>query len=220
MGPAVLGDALSIVPLVVAFPLAVFSLRHHLILSLCQLVVTSPLLVHLLRRPLVLSSRRLVVVSPLDVPPSHRLIVLDVPPSHRLFVSFCHPLLVLSRQLNVASSLIVLSLCRSLVLSSCRLVVAFPLIAPPLILLSCQPSFTSPSPCHSPSPMPSNTVTVKCCHRHRTPPPLPQLNAVSIVHCPPLPRQSSITTVKNQCHQQPSPDVATDQRWCQSPSLP
>jgi hypothetical protein len=39
--------------------------------------------------------------------------------------------------------------------------------------------FAPPSPCHSPSPTPSNTV--ECCLRHQTPLPLPPLNTVSIV---------------------------------------
>jgi len=139
----------------------------------------------LLRHPLILSSHRLVVVFPLDAPPFFVLLSL---PSRRLVVSLsrrliilpCPPLVVSSCQLVVTSSLIVLSLCRPLVLSSCRLVVALPLLAPPSCPLVVPAIFVLPSPCRSPSPTPSNTV--ECCLRHQMPPPLPPLNAVSIVH--------------------------------------
>ena len=81
------------------------------------------------RRPLVLSSRQLVVVSPLDAPPSRRLVVL----SSRRAVSRClvTPLVV------APSSLVVLSLHRPLVLSSCWLVVALHVLAPPSCPLVC-----------------------------------------------------------------------------------
>ena len=63
------------------------------------------------------------------------------------------PLIFASRQLVVApSSLVVLSLHRPLVLSSCWLVVALPLLAPPSR--------------RSPPPTPSNAAE-RCCH-HRT----------------------------------------------------
>ena len=153
--------------------------------------------------------RRLLTRHPLVVSPSCRLVVslsrclvvssscrLVVLPSRRLVISLCRPLVVLSRQLVVASSLIVAHcaalssshhagwLLRCLTLCTSR----------PLIVR--QPSFASPSPCRSPSPTPSKTV--ECYRHHQTPPPPPPLNAISYFHCPLLPQQSSITTVKHQ----------------------
>ena len=53
--------------------------------------------------------------------------------------------------------------------------------APPSHPLVVPAIFASPSPCHSPSKTPPNTV--KCCRYHRMPPPLSPLNVISIVHC-------------------------------------
>jgi hypothetical protein len=109
--------------LVVTLPLAVLSLRHPLVNSSCQLVVASPLLVLLLRpappsRPLVMPAGCCVASQRAALSPSPRLVV--------------PPLVVSSRQLVVApSSLVVLSLHHPLVLSSCWLVVALPVLAPP-----------------------------------------------------------------------------------------
>jgi hypothetical protein len=109
--------------------------------------------------PLVLSLHRLVVVAlPLDALPSHRLVVL-----------LCH----LRCLVTPASCHTIISRC--------------PLIAPPshpLIVLAgycvaCHCAALSSSR-RSPSPMPSNAAK-HCCH-HQTPPQLPSLNAVSIVH--------------------------------------
>ena len=131
--------------LVVALPLAVLSLRHPLIKSLHQLVVALPLAVLSLRHPLINSSRQLVVTLPLLV-----LLLRPAMPSRPLVApagcciasrratlsSSCRlgvpPLVVSSRQLVVLpSSLVVLSLHRPLVLSSCWLVVALPVLALP-----------------------------------------------------------------------------------------
>ena len=108
--------------LVVALPLAVLLLCHPLVNSLRQVSSSRCLVVSSSRRLVVSSSRRLVVSS------SCRLVV----------VSSCHlvvpPLVVSSRQLAVAPlSLVVLSLPlhRPLILSSCWLVGALPLLVPP-----------------------------------------------------------------------------------------
>ena len=75
------------------------------------------------RRPLILSSHQLVVTSPLDVPLSRRLV----------FLSSCRAASrCLVMPLVVApSSLVVLSLHHPLILSSCWLVVALHVLAPP-----------------------------------------------------------------------------------------
>ena len=128
--------------LAVTLPLAVLSLRHPFVFLSPQLVVILPLVVLSLRHPLFNSSHRLVVVSPLLV-----LLLCPVSPSPPLVVpagccvtsqrtalsSSCHifvpPLVVLSRQLAVSpSSLVVHLLHRPLILSSCWLVVACPLV--------------------------------------------------------------------------------------------
>jgi len=97
-------------------------LSHHLSLSSC----CAP------RHPLVFLSNRLVVAA---LSSSRRLIVSS---SRRLVVP---PLVILSRQLVVApSSLVILSLHRPLVLSSCWLLVMLPLLAPPscpLVVVHC-----------------------------------------------------------------------------------
>ena len=151
---------------------------------LCQLVVALPLVILLLRHPLVVLSRRLVAASPLEAPPSCRLAVL-----------LCHPLIVSWRQLVVTTSLIVLSFCCPLVLSSCWLVVALPLFVPPSSPLVVPAIFALPLPCHSPSTTPSNTTATAAIERHLYCPPLPQLPSIATVkcQCPP----SSITAVKH-----------------------
>ena len=127
-------------------PLNVLSLRCPLVILSRQLVIALPLTVLSLRQPLVIPSRQLVIVAspflvlslrptppsrPLAAPAgccvaSRRAALLS---SHRLVVP---PLVVSSRQLVVApSSLVVLSLHRPLVLSSCWLVVALSVLAPP-----------------------------------------------------------------------------------------
>jgi hypothetical protein len=109
--------------LVVALPLVVLSLCHPLVNSLLQRVVASPLIVLLLR----------------PAPPSHPLVApagccvasrrAALSSSRRLVAP---PLVVSSRQLAVVpSSLANLSLHRPLVLSSCWMVVALPVHAPP-----------------------------------------------------------------------------------------
>ncbi len=109
--------------LVVALPLAILLLCHPLIKSSHQLVVTSPLLVLLLRPAM--PSRPLVVPAGCCI--ASRCATLSS--SRHLTVP---PLVVSSRQLVVSpSSLVVLSLHRPLVLSSCWLVVALPVLAPP-----------------------------------------------------------------------------------------
>jgi hypothetical protein len=131
--------------LVVASPLAILSFRCPRIVLSRQLVVTLPLTVLLLRHPLVNSSCQLVVASSLLVlslrptPPSCPLVASAgccVASRHAALSSSRHlvvpPLVVLSRQLVVMpSSLFVFSLHRPLVLSSCWLVVALPVLAPP-----------------------------------------------------------------------------------------
>jgi hypothetical protein len=109
---------------------------------------------------------------------------------HRLLMH--HPFFISS---SSSCPLIVSSSCRApllsscharrqlvvpLVLSSCRLVVALPLLAPPSHPLVMPAILASPSPCRSLSLTPSNSV--ECCLCHQTPLPPPLLNAVSIVH--------------------------------------
>ena len=131
--------------LVVASPLAILSLHRPLVNLSCQLVVSLPLTILLLCHPLVNSSCQLVVASPLLVLllrpalPSRPLVA----PAGCCVASQCAtllssrcltvpPLVVLLRQLVVAlSSLVVLLLHRPLILSSCLLVVALPVLAPP-----------------------------------------------------------------------------------------
>ena len=165
---------------------------------LCQLVVALPLVILLLRHPLVILSRRLVAALPLEAPPSCRLAVLS-----------CHPLIVSLRQLVVTTSLVVLSFCRPLVLSSCWLVVALPLFVPPSSPLVVPAIFALPLPCHC--------LAIVHRQRHRTPLPLPPLNAISIVHhchsCCPLP-PSNVNA-----HLRPSPPSNTDARHRHPPPL-
>ncbi len=162
--------------MVVALPLAVLSFCHPHVNSPRQLLVASPLF----------------VLSLCPVPPSHPLIApagccassrcATLSSSRRHVVP---PLVVLLRQLVVApSSLIVLSLHRPLVLSSCWLLVALPVLAPP------------------------SPLNAAC--RHRTPPPPSSLNAVSIVHrchsCHPSPPSNA------NAHLRPSPLSNADAR--------
>ena len=131
---------------------------------------------------------------------------LDVPPPCHLVVSSCRPLVVLLCQLVIALSLFILLLRHSLILSLCRLVVSLPLLVPPSCPLVVPVIFTLPLPCHSPSPMPSNTI--ECCHHYWTPP-LPPLNAL----CPLLPQLPSIVTVNRpNTHLHPSLPSKTDAR--------
>ena len=109
--------------LVVALPLVILSLRHHLVNLLHQLADASPLLVLSLcpaqpSRPLVAPAGCCVASRCAALSSSHRLVV---PP---LIVSSC-------QLVALPSSLVVLSLHRPLVLSSCWLVVALPVLAPP-----------------------------------------------------------------------------------------
>ena len=91
------------------------------------------------------------------------------------------------RPLVVSSSLCTASRCLIAPAGCCFIISCPPLVAPPsrpLIVLAgccvvCPCAALSSSRC-SLSPTPSNAVE-PCCH-HRTPPPLPPLNAVSIVH--------------------------------------
>jgi len=110
--------------------------------------------------PFILMSCQLVVVLPLDTPPSRCLVV-----------SLCR--LSLSRRASWLS-------CHHLLLSShCTTLLSCPLIVLAGCCVACPCTILSSSR-RSPSPTPSNTVG-HCC-RHQTPPPLPPLNAVSIVH--------------------------------------
>jgi hypothetical protein len=150
--------------LVVALPLALVFLHHHLVNSLRQLVVTSPLLVLLLR---------------------------PAPPSRLLVESAgcCRPLVVSSSRRLVVSSSRRASSCYLVTSAGCRAIISRrPLIAPPsrplILLATCYVA----SPCAallssrcSPLLTPSNAVE-RCC-RHRTPPPTSPLNTISIVHC-------------------------------------
>ncbi len=140
--------------LVVALPLAVLSLRCSLVIFVAP-AVALPLAILSLRHLLVNSSHQLVVASPLLVlllhpaPPSHPLVApagccvasrqAALSLSRHLVVP---PLVVSSRQLVVVqSSLGILSLHHTLVLSSCWLVVALPVLAPPsrpLVLIHCR----------------------------------------------------------------------------------
>ena len=127
------------------------SRRPRVVLSR-QLVVALPLAVLSLHLPLVVLSRQLVVTSPFDEPTSRHLIVSLCHLSlsrraswlshhHLLSSSCCTALssshragwllccLSLRRPLVVASPLVILSFRRSLVVLSCQLVVALPLLA-------------------------------------------------------------------------------------------
>jgi hypothetical protein len=132
--PLIMLPSCCLIAPAVALPLAILLLRHPLVNSSHQLVVASPRLILSLHpalpsRPLIMpagccfASRRAALSS------SCRLVV--------------PPLVVSSRQLVVApSSLVVLSLHRPLVLSSCWLVVvALPVLAPPsrpLVVVHCR----------------------------------------------------------------------------------
>ena len=131
--------------LVVASPLAILSLRCPLVVLSRQLVVALPLAILLLCLPLVNLLHQLFVASPLlnlllhPAPPSRPLVApagCSVA-SRRAALSSSHclvvpPLVVSSRQLVVMpSSLVVFSLHRPLLLSSCWLVVALPVLASP-----------------------------------------------------------------------------------------
>ena len=123
-----------------ASPFIILSLQRPLIVSLHRLVIV----VLLLFTPrLVLSSRRTLVFLSSShcatLLPSNRagwlLRPLTAPPFHRLIMQIVAlPLAALSSCLLVVPNshpLVVLSLCLPLVISSCRLVVAPPFVAPP-----------------------------------------------------------------------------------------
>jgi hypothetical protein len=137
-----------------------------------QLVDALPLAILLLRHPFINSSRQLVVASLLLVlslrpaPPSHPLIApagCCIASQRTTLSSSCHlvvpPLVDSLHQLVVApSSLVILSLHRPLVFSSCWLVVALPVLAPPsrpLVIVHCRR--------HQ---MLSNAAAAVKCHRH------------------------------------------------------
>jgi hypothetical protein len=160
--------------LVVASPLVVLSLRCPLVVLRRQLVVALPLIVLSLCHPLVNSLLQRVVASPLIVlllrpaPPSHPLVApagccvasrrAALSSSRRLVVP---PLVVSSCQLAVVpSSLAILSLHRPLVLSSCWMVVALPVHAPP----PSRPLVVVHRPRHR---TPSNAAAATEHHRHR-----------------------------------------------------
>ena len=144
--------------LVITLPLVIPSLHPPLVILLCQLVVTSPLAVLSLHRPLVVLLRQLVVALPLAILSLyHSLINSSRQPRcaprlplilslRRLVVAspldalLSRPLVVLSSHLSLSrqASLLLrhhllLSSClhRPLVLLSCWLVVALPVLAPP-----------------------------------------------------------------------------------------
>ena len=168
--------------LVFALPLAVLSLHHPLVNSSRQLVVASPLLVLSLR----------------PAPPSHPLIApagccvtsrrAALSSSHRLAVP---PLVVSSHQLVVApSSLVVISLHRPLVLSSCWLAVALPVLAPPS-----HPLVVVHRRRHRTLLPPSNTTATAAIERRLYRPPLSQLPSILATVKSQRP-PSSITAVK------------------------
>jgi len=192
--------------LVVASPLTILSLRCPLDVLSCQLVAALPLAILLLRLPLVNLLHQLVVASPLlylllrPALPSRPLVApagccvacrrAALSSSRCLVVP---PLVVSSRQLVVMpSSLVVFSLHCPLLLSSCWLVVALPVLAPP----SCPLVVVQRDAIGRRQTLllPSNTtatVTIECRLYH---PPLPQLPSITTVkhqHAP-----SSITAVK------------------------
>jgi len=157
----------------VASPLLILSLLCPLIVLSRQLVVALPLAVLSLRHPLVNSSHQLVVASSLLIlslcpaSPSHPLVAPTgccvtsrrsaLSSSRGLIVA---PLVVLSRQLVVApSSLVVFSLHCPFVLSLCWLIVALPVLAPPS-----RPLVVVHRPRHQ---MPSNAAAAIEHHRHR-----------------------------------------------------
>ena len=158
---------------VVAPPLVILSLCCPLVVLLCQLVVALPLVVLSLCLPLINLLHQLVVTSPLLVLSlrpalSSRPLVAPagccVASRRATLSSSCclivPPLIVSSRQLVVApSSLVVLSLHRPLVLSSCWLFVALPVLAPPS-----HPLVVVHRRCHR---MPSNAAAAIKHHRHR-----------------------------------------------------
>ena len=139
--------------LVVALPLAVLSLCHPLVNLLIQLVVTSPLLVLLLcpaspSRPLVVPAGCCVAYRCAALSSTRRLVM--------------PPLVVLLRQLVVMpSSLVVLSLHRPLVLSSCWLVVALPVLVPPS-----RPLVVVQRPHHQTPSNAAATIKHHCLRRH------------------------------------------------------
>jgi hypothetical protein len=167
--------------LVVALPLAILSLCHPFVNLLIQIVVTLPLLV-LLLRPASLSH-------PLVVPAgcciTYQCAALS---STRCLVM--PPLVVSLRQLVVMpSSLVVLSLHRPLVLSSCWLVVALPVLVPPSRPLHTIKRSRMLLP-------PSNTTATAAIERRLYRPPLPLSQLPSIATVKRQRPPSSITAVK------------------------
>ena len=100
-------------------------------------------------------------------------------------------------------------------LVGCIIISRRPLAAPPSRPLIVPAIFASPSPCRSSSPTPSNAFERCCCHR--TPPPLPPLNAVSIVHCCHSCRPSPPSNAN--AHLRPSPSSNADARRHHLPPL-
>jgi hypothetical protein len=181
----------SLCQLVVASPLVVLSLCRPLVVLSLELVVTLPLAVLSLRHPLVLSCASLLLhrfssssccVAHSSSPHADRLFChlfmrrpLLVSWSRGLVVSWsCRLVISSSRRAALspyphaswlAHHLSSSSRCAAL-LSSHRAgwLLRCLSLHPPLVLSSCRPSFNPPSPRHSPSPTPSNTV--KCCRCH------------------------------------------------------
>jgi len=122
---------------------------------------------------------------------------------HHLVVSSHLPLTILSCQLDAASSLVFFQLlCHPLIVSSCRLVVALPLLlSPPSRPLVVPAIFASPSPYHSyhhHHQMLANTIA-----HHQMLLPLLSTTATPTIEChlyhPSLQQLHSIATIKCQC---------------------